>query len=584
MWRILIYGFVVFSCVTLFISSIVDASDDVSIILIDTEETKLFADIDVDTYSRLKEYIEPHRILRTNDDSVMWSFDKFFIDGSISRFDIEKNETKNFNLSQIINSNNNHKIAPFIFNKPNQVQFDISMNGKYLLIRRFADTTIVYDIEKEKVVELNSKKWSEKKDETIIGFDRKGNLYCGVQSIAPIAVLRDFNTGDILRQYRFPRLNYPPLREDYSHWNTTKDQNEVGLNFNYLSSTIESPDGKYTLFTFTVYQFRCLFVILLICDNNSQRIISKHLLDTSDWNTNVTKFVFDKNGKKLLFQDGRVTIYCFDLEKRLITSRFEVPLRGDESESIAIAYEIESFFFTPSSDVVVQMRMPYAIIRNDSGTQKTPTSPLKMTYLWNPIDGKISFAKPWISDRQYALKHWISPDERIVAILSVEYDPNDFTIYNSNQSYAKLDFWDIKNNKLLKSIEDKNISSVIFSSDWRFVVIKTVTKSAEAKKRYKLVHVSDKSDNSTNRQSTIAINNSEYRYWESLSGQYSMTAKFISVLGIDKSDIANIDLSKLTNKIITIEKEQTKKLIKVKFGDLSINDQNYMLEQIKKQK
>lgn len=499
---------VVFFCIV-FCISLVSADNDLSLVLIKSAEIKLSDNLD--KYSSrlsLDRHVAPHQILRTNNDSVMWLIDRRSLptDKQISRFDIEKDEVKNFNLSQILNASNDQKIFPFVFNRPSKVQFDISPNGQYLLIRQFADKTILYDIENEKHVQLNPKFQSEKGLETLIGFDRNGNLYCGVQSVSPIVVLRDFNTGEILRQYLFPRLNYPPFRYDYSYWNTTKEADEIGLNFNYISSSIESPDGKYTLFTFTVYQFRCLFVILLICDNTSKRVISKHLLDSSGWDIDATKFVFDKDSKKLLFQDGRITLYCFDLERRLITSRFEVPLRGDEPERIAIAYEIESFFFTPTNEVVVYMRMPIAAMLY-SGVQSPPQKPLKMTYLWDPKNEKISDKKPWIFDHEYALKYWISPDESTVAILSIEYNPNNFTIINPKEKSMKLRFWDIKNNKLLMTLIDNEICSVIFSKDWHLVDIITRTPQTIIHKRYNLISSSNKQNNHKH----LPIINSEYR-------------------------------------------------------------------------
>jgi hypothetical protein len=73
-----------------------------------------------------------------------------------------------------------------------------------------------------------------------------------------------------------------------------------------------------------------------------------------------------------------------------------------------------------------------------------------------------------------------------------------------------------------------------------------------------------------------------YRRWESFDGQYTITAKFISIDGIDNIDADKINSNTLKDKIITIEKQETKEYVKVKFSNLSTNDQNYLLEQIKK--
>jgi hypothetical protein len=57
----------------------------------------------------------------------------------------------------------------------------------------------------------------------------------------------------------------------------------------------------------------------------------------------------------------------------------------------------------------------------------------------------------------------------------------------------------------------------------------------------------------------------------------------ISIDGIDKANIEQIDLDKLKDAVVTIEKQENKKLTKVQFNNLTTKDQNYLLEKIKKQ-
>jgi hypothetical protein len=75
--------------------------------------------------------------------------------------------------------------------------------------------------------------------------------------------------------------------------------------------------------------------------------------------------------------------------------------------------------------------------------------------------------------------------------------------------------------------------------------------------------------------------NYPYRRWESFDGQYTMTARLLSIEGIEDFDMDEIDIDKLKDKMITIEKKENKKLIKVKFNNLSTKDQEYLIKQIK---
>ncbi|MDR2643292.1 MAG: hypothetical protein LBC74_10910 [Planctomycetaceae bacterium] len=91
-----------------------------------------------------------------------------------------------------------------------------------------------------------------------------------------------------------------------------------------------------------------------------------------------------------------------------------------------------------------------------------------------------------------------------------------------------------------------------------------------------------KIDDKKSKRILFSQNELSYRSWKSFEGQYSITAKLISIDGVDKTKIGNIDLDKLKDIIIFIEKEENKKIVEVKFNNLSQKDQNYLLEQIKK--
>ncbi|MDR0390585.1 MAG: hypothetical protein LBH59_01660 [Planctomycetaceae bacterium] len=77
--------------------------------------------------------------------------------------------------------------------------------------------------------------------------------------------------------------------------------------------------------------------------------------------------------------------------------------------------------------------------------------------------------------------------------------------------------------------------------------------------------------------------NYPYRRWESSNGRYWIMAKLVSISGIDDIEADKITLDILKNKIFTIEKQATKELIKFRIGDMSKQDQEYLLKQIKSQ-
>jgi hypothetical protein len=75
-----------------------------------------------------------------------------------------------------------------------------------------------------------------------------------------------------------------------------------------------------------------------------------------------------------------------------------------------------------------------------------------------------------------------------------------------------------------------------------------------------------------------------YRSWTAFTRQFPVTAKFISIDNIDNIELANINKDTLKDKIVVLEKKETKEYVKVKFNDLTTNDKNYVIEQITKQK
>ncbi|MCL2118370.1 MAG: hypothetical protein FWH27_08100 [Planctomycetaceae bacterium] len=90
------------------------------------------------------------------------------------------------------------------FNPPNPCVLEVSPDGKYFLVKLFAGPSFLYDSISGKHVDFALKKIDSFVHETIIGFSKSGHIYCGVQSVNPMLLLRNIETGEILKSFEHP--------------------------------------------------------------------------------------------------------------------------------------------------------------------------------------------------------------------------------------------------------------------------------------------------------------------------------------------------------------------------------------------
>jgi hypothetical protein len=449
------------------------------------------------------------------------------------------------------------------FNPPAQISLEISPTGKHFLIKLFADQSFLYESDSGKYIDKFSSIPENKNTEIILGFNRQGDLYCGIQSINPMIILRSISTGKKLKSYEFQGINFAPADKTMFSQLQGDDVLESGIIYNYLSGPVESPDGKYTAFTFTLHQFHCLFAVVLVADNEKGRIIAKHLIDTSNWDFHKTRFLFNQESSHLLFQDGRKKIRLFDIKKDIITSVFTVPLYHGEKYA-ASTKEIDSFFFTDDGKVIVCMKMPrVAFMRSE--VEGLPSEPLVMSYLWDPDNGTIT-SPPWSVKDSYTLRYWLSPDRNTVATYHVSYDPNDFTIVNRKNCTEGISFWDTKSGELLHTING-HIESVSFFPNWEKMSIISFNEFPEKNIEQPIPTVTGTKttydlSNMINRKTIVTR---EFRTWQTQDGKFSTVAQFVSIQD---------------NKV-TLKKQDSKE-ITVPIEKLSDTDRTYIEQQYRR--
>ena len=279
-------------------------------------------------------------------------------------------------------------------------------------------------------------------------------------------LLRKFPSGDVIRDYRF-KIEYLPDRFIPAQVGDL-NQFKLGINYNYLQTPLESPNGKYTAFSFTLFQFQYMYAVVLVCSNETYQIVTKQLVSTSSWDYAAQHFAFSPDEKYFYFQDGHNEICCVDLKQRLMTSRLHIP--DPDRNSI---YKIDTFFLTPDEKIVIQSKLPdFFYYHNVSMMPQGDVRPPVLSSVWNPVDNTVTYPHPWVKEGAYTLRHWISPDKKIVATYYIEYDPDDDyrIVRRRAEAPDTLAFWDISTGKLLHKIEG-NITRVDLSPDWKFLGI-----------------------------------------------------------------------------------------------------------------
>jgi hypothetical protein len=379
-------------------------------------------------------------------------------------------EKTNFDISDIVNEKIWEKNIIIGMNRPTGFLFEISPDDRYILIRLYGNRSILYDtLENKKDVKFDN--IEESKNDIMLGFDKQGNVYCGTQDIAPMFLLRAFPSGKILKTFggAINAMNY--TKSDFiPRMIGEKDQFKLGIIHNYLAHPIENRGEKYAAFSFTVFQFQYIYAIVLVYDNKTGQCVFKQIVDTSAWNTNVPNFLFSHDETHFFYRDSYKEIVCVDLKKRLTISCFSTSRKNNFLDFRAI----DDFFITPDNNVVIQAKIPEYYYQSSPSLSPLEIKPYTLTYIWNPLDNSVTYPKPYVKEGAYTLKHWISPDKKIIATYYVDYDSQNFSIaQRRREAPDTIAFGDISTGNLLHKIEG-NITSVNFSPNWKLINITTL--------------------------------------------------------------------------------------------------------------
>lgn len=180
-------------------------------------------------------------------------------------------------------------------------------------------------------------------------------------------------------------------------------------------------------------------------------------------------YIFSQDEKRMLFQDGNMSVKLFDLKKRAVTSELTIPKAGETHlDSKVNVAEIAYFLFTPENDVIIEMQLPRFYTEKNLSSYGRFSEPALLTYCWNPASGKVTFPEPWTIKGAYTLKHWLSPDRRYLAVIRVPYDAEKFSISEDGTTKEHLCFFDLTTNEMVGEIVG-NLLSVRFSEDWKTV-------------------------------------------------------------------------------------------------------------------
>jgi hypothetical protein len=521
-------------------------------------------------------FVEGNRDEHTsNDEQMIWyemyrETENNSHEYSVCRVDRQTGEVKNYDITEVCERLRSDAGKPkhIFFNPPPTIQIDVSPSGKYFIVRLFADASYLYDAETGEIIDLSSR-MPKKSRLTYVGFNKDSNLYCGIQGFVPILALLEISSGTILKKYEFSEINILNEPSPYEQWIKEEDNNSIGLVFNYLSPPIESSDGRYLAFGFTVFQFKSLFAILLVYDNQTNRIVEKFIVDTSHWNFLSRQFLFSSDNQHFLFQDGYKSIKSFDLMLRNYSSTFVIPKQNVKNYE-AVSNKIDKFFISPTGEVIVLTNFPIAAYMM-SGVSGMPDNPIILAYKWDIISGIIS-EPPWQTDGSYTLHYWISPDEKTVATYGVKYQTNrsdfpalNYTIMDRISCPSSIHFWESQNGKHITSIEG-NIVSFSISPDWSTTTVISSESIPEGNEPKLTVGTKTVYDISKLANRDTPSQNENFRKWTTSNNKFSTEAVFV------KTQDNSVVLKKRYGKEVTVPIEK-----------LSDTDREYIREQTKEQ-
>ena len=326
----------------------------------------------------------------------------------------------------------------------------VSPNERYVLVRFFADNSEVYDIQTGKFVT------SGEDGETIIGFNRNGHYYCARQSLENTFYLRDKNTQKIIRQYRTITNNTNNRRYVENTVNEEYNPFFDGLLFNNGRPVLESPDGKYTLFSFTLYQLENYLSIIVVCDNDTGNTVSYSCLRNTDFS--LFRHAFSHDGKLIALSDGNTGVWLYNFETK-------------SSQNVYTPNNLIGFSFTAQNQLVLwcdpyltsQRISPFEFQIDPSTGRMTPPTNFakKSAYLFDPSTGSLTQYTNLADNDERVMQYCFSPNGRTA--LTFVSDPMYYRYGNT----GKYVFWDVQTNQKICETSLRYYPTMIISPDWK---------------------------------------------------------------------------------------------------------------------
>ena len=351
------------------------------------------------------------------------------------------------NLRKELTKNHQGRVTWLINPAQNTV---VSPDERFVLVRFFADNSEVYDIQTGKFIT------SGEDGETIIGFNHNGHYYCARQSLENTFYLRDKNTQQVIRRYR--TITNGMNDRLYGENTANEEYNPFfdGLLFNNGCPVLESPDGKYTLFSLTLYQLGNYLSIIIVCDNDTGNTVSYSCLRNTDFS--LFRHVFSHDGKLIALSDGNTGVWLYNFETK-------------SSQNVYTPNSLIGFSFTAQNQLVlwcdpylIQQRISPSEIQFDpsTGRMTLPTDfAKKSASLFDPSTGSLTPFTNFADKDERIMQYHFSPDGRTA--LTFVSDPMYYRYGNT----GKYVFWYVQTNQKICETSLRYYPTMIISPDWK---------------------------------------------------------------------------------------------------------------------
>jgi hypothetical protein len=444
----------------------------------------------------------------------------------VDRADLTSHVT---NMFEIIPSplNFSDKTDRLLTNPQREVLLVISPNGRNFLIRYFNGNSHLYNGSTGQ--EIVYKTIPE--NESLLGFDKKGDLFCGTQCLNPLLKIRNIETGEVLKEYNFQKMSYVPnLQIKPEYWlGNNIDTKFSGLLYSTLPAPFESFDDNITLIVLTVFQFEFHLALVIIYDNTTNFVITQSLVDTTNWYEKNNVFFSSYDNNFIAIHDGRQKLLLFDKKNRCFSK--ECNLQN---------LDRDPFLYITKAQFLSNGQIALSLLSSDGN---------RTFYLWNPSDG--IFSKPFWTNQQEIIS--VSPNGRYIATSYKNSFNNLLDLCNDN-----ITLWDTETRKEIHRIKINSSANIFFTSDWSLLEIHQIENNEGTIR--KIIDLSMLFENKQN--INIEQNIPIFRTWRTSDGKFSTEAQFVSV----------------QNNKVTLKKQDGKE-ITVPIEKLSDTDRTYIEQQ-----